>query len=131
MERFFDGQVRKLISLIRDRSPEADAQLAFMAEWGGGPLGAAALVAEAWLQDRAGFADQASEQLDLMPWDSVEPRPSTSASIQEYDAKVRSAESATLADSSTAKEPAEPCQLYLDWKARQQVGSVNQSGSAM
>jgi hypothetical protein len=88
LEKFYESQIRKLIALIRDRSPDADAQLQFCIEWGGGPLGAAALVAQAWLQDRAGCTDQASGQLCLgdevhphrgVPWDPVEPLPSTSA----------------------------------------------------
>lgn len=118
MEKFYESQIRKLIALIRDRSPDADAQLQFCIEWGGGPLGAAALVAQAWLQDRAGLM----QQPDSMPWDPVEPSPSTSApeplgrtsaskptslpSIQEYDG--RSIQADVIAPSSTPIEKTAP-----------------------
>ena len=53
MERFFHSQITLLIERINSGDAELiEQQLGFCKGWGGGPLAAAALVAEAWLAAR-------------------------------------------------------------------------------
>ena len=60
MERFFHSQITLLIERINSGDAELiEQQLGVCKGWGGGPLAAAALVAEAWLAERGAVTRRA------------------------------------------------------------------------
>ena len=60
MERFFNSQITLLIERINSGDAELiEQQLGVCKGWGGGPLAAAALVAEAWLAERGAVTRRA------------------------------------------------------------------------